>query len=235
MKAYVVIFPGSNCDRDVIHSLSTRLKTNVSALWYEKHKLPQDTDLVVLPGGFSYGDYLRCGAMAATAPILNAIKGYAESGGLVLGICNGFQILTEARLLPGALLANKNLKFICRQCTVRAERTDTPFTSNLQTGQVLKMPIAHHEGLYFLPPNDLKQILANKQVVFRYCNNDGTIDDKSNPNGSVDNIAGVINKGGNVLGLMPHPERASEKILGSEDGGLIWDSIASWLKKGGRC
>jgi phosphoribosylformylglycinamidine synthase len=172
--------------------------------------------------------------MAATAPILQGIKNYAENGGLVLGICNGFQILTEARLLPGALLANKNLKFICRQCTVRVERTDTPFTSNLQIGQVLKMPIAHHEGLYFLPPEDLKRVLANRQVVFRYCSNDGTVDEENNPNGSIENIAGVVNERGNVLGLMPHPERASEKILGSEDGGLIWDSVALWLAKRGR-
>ncbi|AER66878.1 phosphoribosylformylglycinamidine synthase subunit I [Thermovirga lienii DSM 17291] len=234
MRAYVVVFPGSNCDRDVVHSLATRLKTPVLTLWYEENHLPSDADLVVLPGGFSYGDYLRCGAMAATAPILQGIKNYAENGGLVLGICNGFQILTEARLLPGALLANKNLKFICRQCTVRVERTDTPFTSNLQIGQVLKMPIAHHEGLYFLPPEDLKRVLANRQVVFRYCSNDGTVDEENNPNGSIENIAGVVNERGNVLGLMPHPERASEKILGSEDGGLIWDSVALWLAKRGR-
>ncbi len=234
MRAAVVVFPGSNCDRDVIHALRTTVSADTETLWYESSDLPKNIDLIVLPGGFSYGDYLRCGAMAARTPVMKAVRRFAEKGGLVLGICNGFQVLTESRLLPGAILANQSLTFICRSCTVRVERTDTPFTLGCRENQVLEMPIAHHEGLYFLPDEEISRLKKEKRVVFRYCGPDGELDDSHNPNGSLDNIAGIVNERGNVMGLMPHPERASEKILGSDDGALIWNSLHIWLEKGGR-
>ncbi len=233
MRAAVIVFPGSNCDRDVIHSLKTTVGAKTKRVWYESRDLPHQVDLVVLPGGFSYGDYLRCGAMAARTPIMDAVRRFAETGGLVLGICNGFQVLTESQILPGAILANNSLTFICRKCTVRVERTDTPFTLCCKPDQLLDMPIAHHEGLYFLPENELDRLKKENRVVFRYCGPDGTIGDSWNPNGALDNIAGIVNEKGNVLGLMPHPERASEKILGSRDGAFIWESLKTWLDKGG--
>ncbi|MFP4482091.1 MAG: phosphoribosylformylglycinamidine synthase subunit PurQ [Thermovirgaceae bacterium] len=234
MRAAVIVFPGSNCDRDVVHSLQTTVGAKTERVWHESQDLPGNVDLVVLPGGFSYGDYLRCGAMAARTPIMNSVRRFAEGGGLVLGICNGFQVLTELRLLPGAILANNSLTFICKRCTVRVEQTDTPFTLCCRPGQVLDMPIAHHEGLYFLPEMDLQRLREENRVVFRYCAPEGTLGASSNPNGAVDHIAGIVNERGNILGLMPHPERASEKILGSEDGTFIWESLRTWLEKGGR-
>lgn len=234
MRAGVIVFPGSNCDRDVVHALRSTVRAEVQRLWYESTDLPEGLDLVVLPGGFSYGDYLRCGAMAARTPVMKSVRSFARDGGLVLGICNGFQVLTESRLLPGAILANRSLTFICRPCTVKVERSDTPFTCRCETGQVLDMPIAHHEGLYFLPDPEIQRLRDENRIVFRYCGPGGELDDSFNPNGAVEHVAGVVNERGNVLGLMPHPERASERALGSVDGTFIWESLAAWINKGGR-
>ena len=233
MKTAVVILPGSNCDRDVIHAVHDITGEQVLAVWHKEDSLPADTDLVILPGGFSYGDYLRCGAMAATSPIMKAVKAHAASGNLLLGICNGFQVLTESRLLPGSLLANRTLTFICRKCYIRVERTDTPFTSLYSKGQVVQFPIAHHEGLYFLPEKELEQLEERGQVVFRYSSPEGEVDLGSNPNGALNNIAGITNQQGNILGLIPQPERASEEILGGSDGAWMWRSIRNWLEKEG--
>ncbi|WP_024822100.1 MULTISPECIES: phosphoribosylformylglycinamidine synthase subunit PurQ [Aminobacterium] len=233
MKASVVIFPGSNCDHDVIYALEHVIKAHVQKVWHREKNLPEKTDLVVLPGGFSYGDYLRTGAMAARSPIMGSIKEFAEDGGLVLGICNGFQILTEAGLLPGTLLANKNLRFICKPCYLKVERTDLPFTNLYKQAQVVQFPIAHHEGLYYLPSKELEELEKNNQVVFRYVSPEGKCGEEYNPNGSLHDIAGITNLKGNVLGLMPHPERASEEILGGTDGILTWQSIEAWIAKEG--
>lgn len=233
MHTAVVIFPGSNCDRDVIHAISEITGSTVEPVWHKDTAIPASSDLVVIPGGFSYGDYLRCGAMAAKSPIMISVKEHASRGKLVLGICNGFQILTETKLLPGALLANKTLTFICKPCYLNVERTDTPFTLKYEKGQTVQFPIAHHEGLYFLPPETLQEVEGNGQVVFRYCTPSGEISQEGNPNGSLNNIAGIINRQGNVLGLMPHPERASEKIMGGVDGALMWNSIKTWIDREG--
>jgi phosphoribosylformylglycinamidine synthase len=233
MQTSVVIFPGSNCDRDVIHAIGEITGTAVNPVWHKETSIPEGTDLVVIPGGFSYGDYLRCGAMAARSPIMNSVKEHASRGGLVLGICNGFQILTETKLLPGALLANKTLTFICKPCYLKIERTDTPFTLQYKDDQVVQFPIAHHEGLFFLQEGSLKEIEKNGQVVFRYCTPSGDVCDEGNPNGSLNNIAGIVNLQGNVMGLMPHPERASEAILGGADGAIMWNSIKTWLERKG--
>jgi phosphoribosylformylglycinamidine synthase len=230
MNAAVVVFPGSNCDRDVIHALEKVSLIPTRAVWHKESSLPENTDLVVLPGGFSYGDYLRCGAMAARSPIIDAVRGHAERGGLVLGICNGFQVLTETGLLPGALLANSSLEFICRRCLLRVERNDTPFTNCFKKGEIVQFPIAHHEGLYFLPEKELSELEANGQVVFRYAALDGSAGADQSPNGALNGIAGIVNRHGNVLGLMPHPERASESLLGGADGLGMWTSIKSWLE-----
>jgi len=232
MRASVVVFPGSNCDRDVMDSLAEVLGITPQPVWHDDETLPEEPGLVVLPGGFSYGDYLRCGAMAARARIMKDVRRHAADGGLVLGICNGFQVLTESRLLPGAILGNRSRRFICSDCTVRVEADDTPFTSCYEKGQVLSMPIAHHEGLFFLPPDQLDELETSGQVVFRYCCPDGSLSDRCNPNGALRHIAGVRNAGGNVLGLMPHPERASESILGSQDGAPMWRSVAKWMNGG---
>jgi phosphoribosylformylglycinamidine synthase I len=234
MNASVVIFPGSNCDRDVLHALGKIAGIPAAAVWHKDSVLPERTDLVVLPGGFSYGDYLRCGAMAARSPIIQAVREHAKRGGLVLGICNGFQILTEANLLPGALLPNSNLEFICSRCLLRVERSDTPFTNAYPEGSVVQFPIAHHEGLYYLPDEDLRKLEENRQVVFRYASADGSAGIQHSPNGSLNGIAGIVNDRGNVLGLMPHPERASESLLGGTDGLGMWNSIKTWLEGGAR-
>lgn len=232
MRAAVIVFPGSNCDRDVVHSLETTVGAEAERVWYESHDLPREVDLVVLPGGFSYGDYLRCGAMAARTPVMDSVRRFAENGGLVLGICNGFQVLTESHLLPGAILANKSLTFLCKNCTIRVERNDTPFTALCAPNQVLQMPIAHHEGLFFLPEAQMQRLERENRIVFRYCSPEGETQDTYNPNGSMGHVAGIVNERGNVLGLMPHPERASERILGSADGAFIWNSLHSWLEEG---
>ncbi|MDD5455092.1 MAG: phosphoribosylformylglycinamidine synthase subunit PurQ [Candidatus Ratteibacteria bacterium] len=228
MKFGVVVFPGSNCDRDCFYTVKNVLKQPVKYIWHKQTKL-DDIDCAILPGGFSYGDYLRTGAIARFSPLMKQIYRFAQKGGLVIGICNGFQILLEAGLLPGAMLRNKNLHFICKYVYIKTETNKTPFTNFCSRNQILKIPIAHNEGNYYIDKSGLKTLEENRQIVFRYCSQDGAVNNQSNPNGALANIAGIINKNGNVLGMMPHPERSSEKILGSEDGFLIFKSIAAWL------
>ncbi|MFP4082818.1 MAG: phosphoribosylformylglycinamidine synthase subunit PurQ [Candidatus Aminicenantes bacterium] len=230
MKFGVVAFPGSNCDYDTYYVLNRVLKQRTSLLWHKDHDL-KDVDCVVLPGGFSYGDYLRAGVIAKFSPLMQEVKAFAAQGGLVLGICNGFQILLELGLLPGAMLRNKNLKFLCQFVHLRLENDRTSFSNKGKSGQVLRIPVAHYEGNFFAPDESLKELKKRKQIVFRYCGASGKITDESNINGSCDNIAGLINKQGNVLGMMPHPERASEAVLGSEDGRIIFESIISQLEE----
>jgi phosphoribosylformylglycinamidine synthase len=224
MRFAVLEFPGSNCDHDCVHVLGTVLRQKVDLVWHEKSALPPGTDCVVVPGGFSYGDYLRCGAVARFSPVMKAVFAHAQRGGLVWGICNGFQILAESHLVPGALLRNKDLRFLCQDVHLRVERTDSPFTGSARWGQVLRLPIAHGEGNYFCSPDALKGLEDRRQIVFRYCEPDGSLSAASNPNGSLDSIAGVINEAGNVLGLMPHPERVSEAALGGTDGLVLFES-----------
>ncbi|HCJ67663.1 MAG TPA: phosphoribosylformylglycinamidine synthase I [Elusimicrobia bacterium] len=230
MKFGVVVFPGSNCDQDCFYVIKDVLNQPVEYIWHKETKI-SGFDCIVLPGGFSYGDYLRTGAVARFSPVMNAVKEFAEKGGLVIGICNGFQILLEAGLLPGAMLRNKNLRFICENVCLRVEKNNTSFTNLYAKKQVLKIPIAHNEGNYYLDKNSLEELKRNQQVVFRYCSASGEINEKYNPNGAIDNIAGIINKQGNVLGMMPHPERSAEKALGSEDGLFIFKSIVKFTQK----
>ena len=222
MKFGVVIFPGSNCDQDCVHVLKDVLQQPTVTLWHQETTL-HGCDAIVLPGGFSYGDYLRTGAIARFSPIMRAVSAFARDGGLVIGICNGFQILLESGLLPGAMLRNTGLRFICRFVTLRVERTDTPFTNRFQPGQVIRLPIAHNEGRYTVEAEILRQMQS--QVVFRYCDANGRVIESANPNGSTDFIAGITNEAGNVMGMMPHPERASEEALGSSDGRLVFESM----------
>ena len=224
MKFGVVVFPGSNCDEDCYDVLHRVMGQEVISLWHQDTSL-KGCDCIVLPGGFSYGDHLRTGAVARFSPVMRSVGAFAADGGLVLGICNGLQILLEAGLLPGAMLRNTSLRFICRYVHLRVERTDTPFTNRFQPGQVVRMPIAHNEGNYTADAATLKQLRADSQVLFRYCDADGRVTPEANPNGSIDAIAGLCNAAGNVLGLMPHPERASEPELGSMDGRLVFESI----------
>lgn len=231
MKAGVVVFPGSNCDQDCYHVLKDIVGFETEYIWHKDKRLKK-YDLIVIPGGFSFGDYLRCGAIASKSPIMDSIIKYAEKGGLIIGICNGFQILTESGLLPGALIRNKNLKFICKHVNIAVECIDTPFTSYYTTGEVLNIPIAHMDGNYYIDKAGLEELIENDQIVFRYCKEAGVIDDEANPNGSIYNIAGIVNKDRNVLGMMPHPERASESILGSVDGVHIFKSVKNYIKKG---
>jgi phosphoribosylformylglycinamidine synthase I len=229
MKFGVVIFPGSNCDYDTYYVLKDVFDQETTFLWHKEHSL-RDVDCVVLPGGFSYGDYLRSGAIAKFSPLMQEVKEFADRGGLVLGICNGFQVLLELELLPGAMLRNKNLKFLCQHVQLKTENADTPFTNRAQQGDVLRIPIAHFDGNYFAEPETLHMLKQNRQIVFRYCEPDGRLTERANVNGSLDSIAGLMNAAGNVLGMMPHPERASEAILGSEDGRVIFESIIHSLK-----
>jgi len=224
MKCGVVVFPGSNCDHDVYHVLRHVVGQEVSFLWHEETNL-KGSELVVLPGGWSYGDYLRGGAMAALSPVMSAVREHAARGGLVLGICNGFQVLTEAHLLPGALRRNRDLRFECRDVHLRVERVDLPFTQNYREGQVVRMPIAHGEGNYEAAEAELDRLEANRQVVFRYVSPAGELDPAWNFNGSARAIAGVTNPGGNVLGLMPHPERCAEEVLGNCEGLALFESM----------
>ncbi|MBI3087406.1 MAG: phosphoribosylformylglycinamidine synthase subunit PurQ, partial [Candidatus Omnitrophica bacterium] len=217
-----------NCDQDCVWVLRDVLQQDVVALWHQDTGL-QGCDGIVLPGGFSYGDYLRTGAIARFSPIMNSVAAFAKDGGLVIGICNGFQILLEAGLLPGAMLRNTSLRFICRHVHLRVERTGTPFTNRFQPGQVIRLPIAHNEGNYTVEPKTLKAMNARGQVLFRYCDPDGAVSPASNPNGSVESIAGITNEHGNVLGMMPHPERCSEPELGSMDGRLLFESLMNSL------
>jgi len=227
----VIVFPGSNCDRDAAMVTRDLLHQPTRMVWHEECDL-SDLDLVILPGGFSYGDYLRCGAIAQFSPAVQATVQHAEQGKLVLGICNGFQMLTEAGLLPGALVRNRDLHFICDRVTLRVERTSLPWTTAYQIGQVIMLPIAHGEGCYYATPETLAELEANQQVVLRYCEPNGSITNAANPNGSLNAIAGICNRRGNVFGMMPHPERASDPDLGYTDGiglfqGLLKTTLAA--------
>lgn len=224
----VVVFPGSNCDHDTFHVLKDVCGQEVFYLWHKNHDL-NNADCVVLPGGFSYGDYLRSGAIAKFSPLMQELQEFAQKGGLVLGICNGFQVLLELELLPGAMLRNKNLKFLCEHVNLKIENDQTPFSNQGQKNQVLRIPIAHFDGNYYASPAAIEEIKANNQIVFRYSDETGGITEAANVNGSLENIAGLINIQRNVLGMMPHPERASESLLGSEDGRIIFESIIHHL------
>jgi len=228
MKFGIVVFPGSNCDQDCFYVIKDVLKQPVEYIWHKNRRL-DSFDCLILPGGFSYGDYLRTGAIARFSPVMERLSDFARKGGVVIGICNGFQILLEAGLLPGAMLRNTNLHFICKYIYIKTENPRTPFTNLCQKGQVLKIPIAHNEGNYYIDKKGLKDLEENKQVLFRYCDVEGEINRNSNPNGAIADIAGLVNKKGNVLGIMPHPERSSEKELGSEDGLNIFKSIVKWI------
>jgi len=230
VKIGVLVFPGSNCDHDCEHVFKDVLGQHVTMVWHKETSL-SGLDGIILPGGFSYGDYLRTGAIARFSPVMGAVKDFAQQGGLVIGVCNGFQILLEAGLLPGAMLRNRSLHFICKDVYVRVENAATPFTSACQPGQVLKIPVAHADGNYYTDPVTLAGLQANAQVVFRYCTTEGKVTPEANPNGSLDNIAGILNAEGNVLGMMPHPERSAEEMLGNEDGRLILASMVESLKK----
>lgn len=223
MKTGIVVFPGTWSDRDCGHAVGDILGQPISYIDHRAGRL-DDLDLVILPGGFSYGDYLRCGAIARFAPVMDAIAAFADRGGLVLGICNGFQVLQEARMLPGALLMNASCEFRCEWTNLRVEHSDSPFTSSCRPGQVLRIPISHGEGNFYAEPETVRALQTNGQVLFRYCAPDGRITPSANPNGSLANIAGISNQRGNVIGMMPHPERACEELLGSTDGNLIFQS-----------
>jgi len=228
VKFGVVVFPGSNCDHDAYHVISKHVGQPVDFIWHRDIDL-STYDAVIIPGGFSYGDYLRAGALARFSPVMNSIREFAAKGNLVLGICNGFQILCEAGLLPGALIRNRDLHFICDYVNVRVENIETPFTQELKTGSVLRMPIAHAEGNYVCDDATFADLVRHQQIIFRYSDPGGNVTDAANPNGARDNIAGICNHGRNVLGLMPHPERACEDLLGSSDGREVFRSLAGAL------
>lgn len=225
-RVVVVVFPGSNCDRDAAHAAELVMGAETRLLWHGETSLG-DPDLVVLPGGFSYGDYLRCGAMARFSPVMQSVRAFAERGGAVLGICNGFQVLCEAGLLPGALVQNSGLRFVCGDVHLRVESERTPFTRRIPAGTRLRMPIAHGDGNWVADPETLARLEASGQIVFRYVDESGSRTPEANPNGSLDDVAGICNEAGNVLGLMPHPERAVEALLGSEDGAEVFRSFAA--------
>ena len=226
MKFAVIVFPGSNCDHDAYHAVKHVLGQPAEFVWHKETDL-KGADVVVLPGGFSYGDYLRTGAIARFSPIMARVREFASLGGPVLGVCNGFQVLLEAGLLEGGMLRNRGLKFLCQHVHVRVEETDTPFTRAAAPGQVLRMPIAHGEGNYYASPETLRSLDTNRQVIFRYCDASGTLADEANPNGSAQAIAGICNETRNVVGLMPHPERACESVLGSADGLVVLESAVA--------
>lgn len=228
-KIGVIVFPGSNCDHDAYHAMKHVMNVETHFLWHKDNDL-SGIDLLVVPGGFSYGDYLRSGAIARFSPIMNAVQDYVKQGRPVLGICNGFQILLEAGLLPGAMLHNQKLRFICKNVWIRTESTRSPFTAGLQKGSVLQIPVSHGEGNYFIDQEGLDQLEENEQIAFRYCDEEGRLSTDSNVNGSVSAIAGITNKQGNVLGMMPHPERAMEPILGSSDGIPFFESALHSLE-----
>jgi phosphoribosylformylglycinamidine synthase len=231
MKAAVLVFPGINRERDMARTLRLVSGQAVSMVWHAEAELPKGTDLVVVPGGFSYGDYLRCGAIAARAPIMTAVHDFAAKGGLVLGVCNGFQILCEAGLLPGLLMRNSQLKFICRDVYLRVERSDTPFTRGYNAGQVIKVPVAHGEGNYIADGETLARLEGEGRVIFRYSSPDGMIDPNWNHNGAMNAIAGILNERGNVLGMMPHPENHVEASIGSTDGRGLFAGLVDHLVK----
>lgn len=231
MRFGVVVFPGSNCDYDCYYVLRDVLRKEVSFIWHKEENLG-DYDCLILPGGFSYGDYLRTGAIARFSPIMKSIEKFAKKGGLVIGICNGFQVLLEAGLLPGAMIRNKTLNFICKFVNIRVENNSVPYTYLCQQGQVLGIPIAHIEGNYYADDKTIQSLEENNQIVFRYCDERGELSEDSNPNGSKGSIAGICNREGNILGMMPHPERASESIFGSDDGRLIFESVVRTREQG---
>ncbi len=228
MKFGVLVFPGSNCDHDTYNVIASILGERATLLWHASADL-ESSDAILVPGGFAYGDYLRTGALAAFSPIMQPVKRFAASGGLVLGICNGFQILTEAGLLPGALMRNASQQYICRQVHLRAETADSPFTHTLTPGEILRMPIGHMEGNYFADPDTLAALNRQDRIAFRYASVDGSTESAHNANGSLENIAGVLSEGRNVLGMMPHPDRSSEQLLGSADGLRLFQSMAQSL------
>jgi phosphoribosylformylglycinamidine synthase subunit PurQ / glutaminase len=228
MKFGVLVFPGSNCDHDAYHVIAELARQPVTFLWHDSASL-DGCDAIIVPGGFAYGDYLRTGAIAHFSPVMQSVKQFAAEGGLVLGICNGFQILCESGLLPGALLRNAGLKYICKQVHLRTETANSPFTGMLKKSEVLRIPIGHMEGNYFCDAATLDTLRSNDRIVFRYATAEGAITPDANPNGSLDNIAGILNEGRNVLGMMPHPDRSSEAILGSADGWKIFQSMMETL------
>ncbi len=232
MKFGIIVFPGSNCDHDCLHVVTKVMGQEGFFLWHKEKDL-RGADCLILPGGFSYGDYLRSGAMAACSPIMDSVKSFAAGGGLVAGICNGFQILQEARLLPGALMRNQTLKFICKDIYMRVERTDTPFTGACRPGEILKVPIAHMDGNFFTDKKQIERLNEQRQILFRYCDEGGRVDADANPNGSMEAVAGLINEKGNVCGMMPHPERCSESLLRNRDGIKIFESIVNWAARKG--
>ncbi|WP_022851869.1 phosphoribosylformylglycinamidine synthase subunit PurQ [Limisalsivibrio acetivorans] len=228
MKAGVVVFPGSNCDHDCYHILKHVLDVDTAFLWHKDTDL-SGIDLVVLPGGFSYGDYLRSGAIAKLSPIIESVAEFADKGGHVLGICNGFQVLTETGLLPGVLMRNRSLKFISRYVNLRVDNADTPYTTRYVDGEIVSIPIAHMDGNYYADEATLNELEANNRIVFRYCDDNGEASAEGNPNGSLNNIAGIMNKGGNVLGMMPHPERCAEDFMETNHGYYLFESIKKTL------
>jgi phosphoribosylformylglycinamidine synthase subunit PurQ / glutaminase len=231
MKFGVIVFPGSNCDADCLWALKDVLGENAEYVWHESRSISK-YDSIIIPGGFSYGDYLRTGAIARFSRVMDSIQSFAsKKNKSIIGICNGFQILLEAGLLPGAMLVNKTLKFICKYINIMVENPYTPFTNRLGRGQILRIPIAHGEGNYFCDENVLNTLIKNDRIVFRYCDEKGVVNDETNPNGSLYNIAGIINEQGNVLGMMPHPERSMIPELGSSDGRMIFESMVRYLKK----
>jgi phosphoribosylformylglycinamidine synthase subunit PurQ / glutaminase len=233
MKFGVIIFPGSNCDQDSYHASITSTGQQAAFLWHESQDL-ENSDAIIIPGGFAYGDYLRTGAIARFAPIMEQVARFAESGGLVIGICNGFQILCEAGLLPGALMRNAGLKYICKFVDLRVDNAETPFTNACSPGEVLRIPIGHMEGNYYCDERTLETLKRENRIVFRYSAPDGRLTPQANPNGSLDSIAGICSTGGNVMGMMPHPDRSSEVMLGSDDGAKIFRSMAMALTPAGR-
>jgi phosphoribosylformylglycinamidine synthase subunit PurQ / glutaminase len=225
MKFGIIVFPGSNCDHDSYHAAITSTGQQATMLWHDSHNL-ENCDAIVVPGGFAYGDYLRTGAIARFAPIMQQVSKFAAADGHVIGICNGFQILCEAGLLPGALMRNAGLKYVCKFVNIRVDNADTPFTSACKPGEILRIPIGHMEGNYYCDAQTLQSLQRQNRIVFRYSSTDGKITADANPNGSLDNIAGICNEGRNVLGMMPHPDRSSDPLLGSSDGAKIFKSMA---------
>jgi phosphoribosylformylglycinamidine synthase len=230
VKFGIVVFPGSNCEHDCYHVVKHVLRQEAAFLWHKDRWLA-GSDCVILPGGFAHGDYLRCGAMARFSPIMEAVARFAREGGPVWGICNGFQILTEAGLLPGALVRNRSLRYICRDLHLRVENADSPYTRGIGRGKVLRIPVGNGEGCYYADPKTLKRLEAEGRIAFRYCDAQGEVTDEANPGGSLHAIAGVLNERGNVLGMMPHPDRCAEKILGNDDGRKLFESLLTHAAK----
>ena len=231
MNFGVIVFPGSNCDRDVVLVTSQLLGQPTRMIWHQDTDI-SDIDVIVIPGGFSYGDYLRCGAIARFSPVINSVIDHAKAGKFVLGICNGFQVLTEVGLLPGALIRNRDLHFICDRVPLKVERNDLPWTQGYSSGEIITLPVAHGEGRYYGSEDTLKALEDNQQVLFRYCSATGEVNPESNPNGSLNNIAGIVNRQGNVLGMMPHPERAADSMLGATDGKILFEGLLQLVSVG---